>query len=373
MRDVVYIDYNATSPLRPAVREAMAAAMTVPGNASSIHAFGRKARQKVESARLEIAEFIGANANQIIFTSGGTEANNTAIQCTGRKRVLVSAIEHDSVRLVNKNAEIIPVDHNGTVRLDLLEQMLVANSEPALVSVMLANNETGVIQPVKQIAEIAKKYGALVHTDAVQALGKMPINFAQLGVDLMTIAAHKSGGPQGIGALVFTDAVPLMALIRGGGQERSRRSGTENIVAIAGFGALIGELKQRMATEILVMRRLQQQLESAIVKNSTVKIAGMDAHRLPNTTCLIWPAMKSDMQLMRLDMAGVAVSAGSACSSGKIKPSQVLQAMGYGADVADCALRVSTGWNSDAHDIEDFLVNYLSLDQNYSKSNLKAG
>lgn len=371
MRDV-YLDYNATAPLRPAVAQAMAASMLTCGNASSIHASGRKARKKVESARLEIAGFIGAIANQIIFTSGGTEANNTAIQCTGRKQILVSAIEHDSVRLVNKNAEIIPVDHNGVVRLDSLEQMLAANAEPALVSVMLANNETGVIQPVKQIVEIAKKYGALVHTDAVQAIGKMPIDFTQLGVDLMTIAAHKSGGPQGIGALVFTDAVPLTALIRGGGQERSRRSGTENVIAIAGFGAMIQELKQKMPAEILAMRRLQQQLETAIARNSAMKVIASDVQRLPNTTCLIWPAMKSDMQLMRLDMAGVAVSAGSACSSGKIKPSHVLQAMGYGADTADCALRVSAGWNSGASDIEEFLVNYLSLDQNYSKSNLKA-
>lgn len=362
--NAIYLDYNATAPIRPSVIAAMTDALAQAGNPSSVHGFGRIARQSVEEAREKIAAFIDSAAPQLIFTSGGTEANNSAIAYSGRKRVLVSAIEHDSVRLVRKDAELIPVDENGLVRLNALEQMLKTNPEPALVSVMLANNETGVIQDIAAISALAKKYDALVHTDAVQALGKMKIDCRALGADMLTLSAHKAGGPQGVGVLVFSDAVPLAAMIKGGGQERSRRAGTENVAAIAGFGALIDALSATMPAEIERMRIMQSALEAKITAlHPQIELIAANVARLPNTTSLVWTGYKSDMQLMRLDMSGVAVSAGSACSSGKVKPSHVLEAMGLPSDQAACALRVSTGWNSRESDIEAFCAAYAMLDQ----------
>jgi cysteine desulfurase len=356
---LTYLDYNATAPLRDKVIAAMDAAMRLPGNASSVHAPGRMARKIVEEAREKIAAHIGTLPQQIIFTSGGTEANNTALKMSGRKRILVSAVEHDSVRLVEPKAEIIPVDANGIIDIAALEKMLQASNEPALVAVMLANNETGVIQPIGQIAEIAHRCGALLHVDAVQALGKMQINFVELGADMMSLSAHKAGGPQGAGALVFTDKVPLGAMLRGGGQERSRRAGTENVAAIAGFGALIDALD---VNEIGRMAYLRNQLESRLVNMlpGTV-IFGQAAPRLPNTSTIAHPGMTSAMQVMRCDMEGIAISAGSACSSGKVKPSHILQAMGVASELVDSSIRISIGWKTNEADIERFVGVWADL------------
>lgn len=345
----VYLDYNATAPLRPNVLAAMTETLAQCGNPSSVHGFGQAARARIEAVREKIARFVHCAPNQIIFTSGGTEANNTAVIGCGRSRVLVSAVEHDCVKKARADAEIIPVTPDGVVDLVALEKMLAANAMPALVAVMLANNETGVIQPVAEVVKIAKKYGALVHCDAVQALGKMPVDFNGLSIDLLAIAAHKVGGPLGVGALIFNDAVPLQAYLRGGGQERSRRAGTVNVPAVVGFGALIEALMAGMDSDIAHYRHLQQRLENDLPDGAVI---GRTVPRLPNVTCWHTPGRNAMPQLMQLDLAGIAVSSGSACSSGTVKPSSVLMAMGFDAAQAACALRLSWGWQSTEADID---------------------
>ncbi|MDH3738481.1 MAG: aminotransferase class V-fold PLP-dependent enzyme, partial [Alphaproteobacteria bacterium] len=232
----VYLDYNATAPLRPEVATAMTAAFELCGNASSVHRFGRLARRAVEDARETLAAAVGATAPEIVFTSGGTEANNLVLLGIERP-VFISAIEHDSVRAARDDAGIIQVDSDGVIDLNYLERLLSAADGPALVSVMVANNETGVVQPIDKVVALARRYDALIHCDAVQALGKIPLSFATLDVDMMTLSAHKLGGPQGVGALIVRDGLNLAPLLRGGGQERSRRAGTENVAGICGFGA----------------------------------------------------------------------------------------------------------------------------------------
>lgn len=345
----VYLDYNATAPIRPVVLAAMTEVLGQCGNPSSVHTAGQAARARVEAVRVKIARFINCAPNQIIFTSGGTEANNTAVIGAGRSRVLVSAIEHDCVKKAKVDAELIAVTTDGMVDLNALEKMLAANPVPALVAVMLANNETGVIQPVAEVVKIAKKYGALVHCDAVQALGKMPLDFTALGVDMLALAAHKVGGPLGVGALIFNDAVPLQAYLRGGGQERSRRAGTVNVPAVVGFGALIDALAAGMDGEISHYRDLQQRLENGLPDG---RVPGQNTARLPNVTCWYTPDRPAMAQLMQLDMAGIAVSSGSACSSGTVKASSVLIAMGFSENEASCALRLSWGWQSTTADID---------------------
>ncbi len=356
---MIYLDYNATSPIRAEVIAAMREAMEDFGNPSSIHAAGRKARKTIEVAREKIATIIHASPQQLIFTSGGTEANNMALRCSGRSRVLISAIEHDSIRFARKDAEIIPVDAQGVLDLGALEKMLAASDTPALVSVMLANNETGAIQPIEKIAALTKKSGALLHCDAAQGFGKVPINYAALGADMMTLSAHKAGGPQGIGVLVFNDAVPLAALMTGGGQERSRRAGTENVAAIAGFGVL-ADLLRDMPHETAHMERLRNKLESGL-RQLGCEIFAQNANRLPNTTAFSKAGLPSELQVMKLDMMGFAVSSGSACSSGKVRASHVLQAMQAAPDLVNAALRVSLGWKTTPQEIDLFLDAYDAM------------
>jgi len=374
MGNRVYFDYNATSPIRESVVAAMADAMRHGGNPSSVHAAGREARKIVESAREKIAALAGVAANQIIFTSGGTESNNWALNYTGRKRVLISAVEHDSVRASAPHAEIIPVDGHGIVNLDALDRMLSASAEPALVSVMAANNETGVLQPVSEISAIARRHGALMHTDAVQCLGKMPINFAAWGVDMMTLSAHKSGGPQGVGILIFSDRVPLSAMIKGGGQERSRRAGSENVAGIAGFGVLADELNSAMDAEIVRISAMRDRIEQKLSAIDGVAVIAGKSPRLPNTVCAVRHGMTSDIQLMKMDMAGFCISTGAACSSGKVRPSHVLTAMGIAAEQISTAIRISIGWNSTMDEVDRFCAAYASLGKTESnaKSQLKS-
>ncbi|MCB1381125.1 MAG: cysteine desulfurase [Alphaproteobacteria bacterium] len=343
-----YLDHNATSPLRPAARQAMLAAMDVCGNASSVHAEGRAARHLLDQLRQTIAAALGVLPAMVTFTSGGSEANAMALAGVPVERLLVSAIEHPSVieaaRSSGKTVKIIPVTAVGQVDLEALAGMLPGPT--ALVSVMLANNETGVIQPVAEVVRLCQRHGAIVHCDAVQALGKIPFNFGVLGVDLLTVNAHKLGGPAGVGALVIRDGLAIRPLVKGGGQESRRRAGTENIPAIAGFAAAVSEKIQ----DINILRdRLEASLEDETV-------FGCGGPRLPNTSCIAAPGAKAETLLMALDLDGIAVSSGSACSSGKVAPSHVLAAMGVEPEVARAAIRVSLGWNSTVEDVDRFIA-----------------
>ena len=369
MTPAVYLDYNATTPVRPEAAAAVVDALGLTGNASSVHRFGRLARRKLEDAREAVAALVGAPAERVVFTSGGTEANNLALTGTGRTRRLVSAGEHDSVLNaaagVEGGAERIPLRRDGVVDLDALEARLGEDSRPALVSVMLANNETGVIQPVARAAETAHGRGALVHCDAVQGAGKIPVDMAALGVDLLSLSAHKLGGPQGVGALIVAEGIALAPLMLGGGQERRHRAGTENLPGIAGFGAaaecaLAG--LERMAGLAELRDRLERRLRA---RAPEIKIYGAGAPRLPNTSCFGVPGLAAEIQVIALDLAGIAVSAGAACSSGKVAPSHVLGAMGASEAEAGSAIRVSLGWDSGAAGIERFLEAWSAL---YSRS-----
>ncbi len=362
----VYLDYNATSPLRPAAAAAVAEALSRTGNASSVHRFGRGVRAAVESAREAVAALAGVGPAQVVFTSGGTEANNLALACAmggwaKGNRVLVSAGEHDSVLRAAPRAEKIPLAADGTIDLRALRTLLSEATPPALISIMLANNETGVIQPVAEAARLARAAGALVHCDAVQAAGKIPVDFAALGVDLLSLSAHKLGGPQGVGALVTGAGVALAPLLRGGGQERGQRAGTENAPGIAGFGAAAREVEERLhdAARLAVLRdRLESGVRGLV---PGVRLFGAGAPRLPNTAFFAVPGLRAETQVMALDLAGVAVGSGSACSSGKVRPSHVLRAMGVDEETSDCAIRVSLGWASEAADVDAFVEAWGTL------------
>lgn len=361
MNAVAYLDYNATAPVRSAARAAVIAALDAVGNPSSVHASGRAARRLVEDAREEVARLVNVAASAVVFTGGGSEANALALRGSGAARVIASAIEHDSVLRNAPTSSLIPVNRDGVVDLAALERLL---GEPSggrtLVSVMLANNETGVIQPVAEAAALARRHGSLVHCDAVQAAGKIAIDFAALGVDMLTLSAHKLGGPQGVGALVLREGVELAPLVGGGGQERGRRAGTENVAGIAGFGAAATAARADLDSgEPDRIARLRDGLEAALPPQAVIHGAGRP--RLPNTSCIGLPGLSGETQVMALDLAGVAVSSGSACSSGKVRPSHVLAAMGCAPDEAQSAIRVSLGWASTAADVERFLVAWRGL------------
>lgn len=352
-----YLDHNATSPLRPAAFEAMAEALRAGGNPSSVHGAGRIARAVVDKARGEVASLVGAGAIETIFTSGGTEANNLALAGAGRRRVLVSAVEHDSVRRAVPQAEILPVDGDGVLDLAALERALAGPAEPTLVSVMLANNETGVLQPIAEVVRLARSAGALVHCDAVQGVGKVPVDFRGLGVDYLSFSAHKLGGPTGAGALVVRNGAPLAPDRLGGGQESNRRAGTENVSGIAGFGAAAVE-----ALAGLDLSTLRDRLEVSLVQIAAdARIYGVKAPRIGNTSCISMPGVPAGTQVMALDLAGVCISAGAACSSGKVQRSPVLEAMGVPVAEAACATRISLGWNTQAADIERLITAWQSL------------
>lgn len=356
-----YLDYNATVPMRPEVIEAVGSAMAAGGNPSSVHAAGRAARGRVERAREAVAALAGATPRWIVFTGGGSEANALALAGAGRGRVLVSAVEHHSVLHAAPGAETIPVSADGLVDIGDLEMRLAGSDAPTLVSVMAANNETGVLQPLEDVVAVAHRHGALVHVDAVQALGRVALDFTALGVDLMSLSAHKLGGPQGVGALVVADPVPLRALIRGGGQEGGRRAGTENVAGIVGFGVAAQAAARDRADQPRIAA-LRDGLEArALAAVSTARIYGRAVARLANTSCLGVPGLSNALQVMALDLAGVEVSAGAACSSGKVAPSHVLRAMGLDEAEAGSAIRVSLGWASRGEDIDRFLAVWSDL------------
>lgn len=345
-RTSVYLDYNATAPLRPEAKEALLRALESPANPSSVHAAGRAARDVVERARAEVGALVGVPAGSVTFVSGGTEANALAIQSAKVERIIISAIEHDAVTETAKASglpiEILPVDANGVADLTWLAQALAQPSK-TLVCLMLANNETGVIQPVAEASALVRAADGLLHVDAVQAAGKIAVDFSALGADTLALSAHKLGGPQGVGALVAGTRATVTRRQHGGGQERGRRAGTENVAGIAAFGAAA-----KVAQESLASMAEQAHWRDALaqrLKAEGAVVLGEGADRLPQTLCFAGEGFGSEVQVMNMDLAGVMVSAGSACSSGKVKASRVVEAMGR-TDLAPFALRVSGGWAS---------------------------
>ena len=360
-----YLDHNATSPLRPEVREQMVAALDCSGNPSSVHTEGRAARALVEEAREKVAALVDASASEIIFTSGATEANNMVISAPW-SRALVTEVEHESVLAPAEQASFdvkkIPVTDTGIVStnevLVEIERLSDLQTQPKSVclSLQMANSETGVMQPVDLLADRVGDHELFVHTDAVQAVGKVPLSFRDLGVDAMSLSAHKFGGPKGIGALVLKTGAKIPSLLWGGSQENRKRAGTENLAAIAGFGRA-AETARADAEKQKEISQLRDTLEQKLAERTPKsRIIGEGAQRLPNTSCIAYPGKVAETLVIALDLAGIAVSAGSACSSGKIGRSHVLEAMNLTPEVADSAIRVSLGWNTTSADIDRFVT-----------------
>lgn len=371
MNQRAYLDHNATSPLRPEVREAVLAAMDLEGNPSSVHAEGRAARQVVEEARIKVAGLAGARPEDVIFTSGGTEANGLALAPPpggDAWHVYFSAIEHPSVlaggRFPEDARTIVPVTSDGVVDLDFLAERIGkdrADGVRPFVSLMAANNETGALQPVAEAAGIVREAGGLLHTDAVQVAGRLPIHMAALGADMVALSAHKMGGPKGVGALVLAEGASVRPLMTGGGQEGRRRPGTENVAGIAGFGAA-AELAARELRQMDRLARLRDELEAGVQAIAGDAVVFSKAvPRLPNTSSIAVPGLKAETLVIGLDLAGVAVSAGSACSSGKVETSHVLAAMGAAPETARAAIRLSLGFGNGDHDIQVFLGAFSGL------------
>ena len=365
-----YLDYNATAPALPEVQEAHARALALTGNPSSVHAEGRRVRAMIEDARRQVAALVGVASERVVFTSGGSEANMTALapengaalegvgQCA---RCLVSQIEHPSVlaggRFQKEKVSSIAVDGEGRIKPSALETELAASPEPALVSVMLANNETGVLQPIAEIAECVRSHGGLLHSDMVQAVGRVAIDMGATRADLASFSAHKIGGPQGVGALVLGERLDELKapLIAGGSQENRRRAGTENVAGIVGFG-VAAECASDNLRRIGVLAQLRERLERGICEIAPkAVIFSREAERLANTTCFAQAGMSAETLVIAFDLAGVSLSAGAACSSGKVERSHVLEAMGVPEMLAAAAVRVSLGHGTQERDVEHFL------------------
>jgi cysteine desulfurase len=380
MAERIYLDWNATARLRPQARAAAAEALSICGNPSSVHAEGRAVRRRIEEARESVAALVGAEPRNVVFTSGGTEANMMALSPfmgTGQDMVprdclVISAIEHPSVlaggRFPRDAIEMAPVTADGRLDLSALGRQLAALARRGrrrpLVSVMLANNETGVVQPVAQVAALAQAAGALMHVDAVQGAGRIACNINELQADLLTLSAHKIGGPKGVGAVIkrdqglhFTDP-----LIKGGGQERGARAGTENVAGIVGFGAAASVARLGLAEESARMAALRDRLEAGLKARMPAAIVfGAETERLPNTTLFAVPGIKAETAVIALDLDGIAVSSGAACSSGKVQPSHVLAAMGVAAPMAQGAIRVSLGPTTTESEVDRFLDAWIRL------------
>jgi len=382
MTNRVYLDWNATAPLRPEARQAVQDALAAVGNPSSVHAEGRAARRLVEAAREQVAALVAARPADVFFTSGGTEANmlalspaiETADEKRPRRALLISAIEHPSVRaggrFPREAIREVRVDSEGRVDLAALADA-VRRAERPLVSLMLANNETGVVQPVAEAAAIAHAAGGLIHVDAIQAAGRIPCEIGALGADLLTLSAHKIGGPKGVGALIRRSEDVHLAdpLIRGGGQERGLRAGTENVAGIAGFGSAAAAASARRweeAARMLALRNLLEEELRAVAPE--IVIFGAGAERLPNTTLFTCEGLKAETAVIAFDLEGVALSSGAACSSGKVQPSHVLAAMGVSPSLQRGAVRVSLGWETTEADVERFLGAWRKVSSALSKS-----
>jgi cysteine desulfurase len=370
----LYFDWNASAPMRPEVRSAMLAALEATGNPSSVHGEGRAARRLVEEAREHVAALVGAEPRNIVFTSGGTEANVLAltplIEDGARRyaRLLISAAEHSSVlaggRFAPADIEILPVNRNGIIELEALERWLAESPGPVLVSVMLANNETGVVQPIPRVASLVQAAGSILHVDAVQAPARIRCNINELGADLLTLSGHKIGGPKGTGALIRRNAtVPFPAsLIKGGGQERRLRAGTENVPGIVGFGAAAAATAREFYAERMRLFGLRDRLEAGLKTCCpAVVVIGASVERLPNTTLFTVPGMKAETAVIAFDLEGVAVSSGAACSSGKVGPSHVLAAMGVPAGLARGAVRMSFGRDTRESDVDRLIEAWIRV------------
>jgi cysteine desulfurase len=360
-----YLDYNATSPLKPEVKAAFVRALDITGNPSSVHSEGRSARGEIEKAREQVAALVGGLPRNVVFTSGGTEANNLVLNPVfGRPgagpglKLLVGSTEHPSVlqghRFAPDSVILIPVDREGVIDLNWLRANV---SGETLVSIQVANSETGALQPLREAADIVHAAGGLIHADAVQAAGKVPLNMTELGIDALTLSAHKIGGPKGIGALVLgSEGLELgERLLRGGGQERRRRAGTENVPAIVAFGAAAALAVSDLLQERVRLSALRDEAEATVRRlapDAVVFCTGTE--RLPNTLAFAIPGLKAETALIGFDLAGIALSSGSACSSGKVKRSHVLDAMGIAPDLAEGALRVSLGWSTTREDVFRF-------------------
>ncbi len=373
-----YLDYNATSPLRDEVRAAVIDALSLTGNPSSVHEEGRNARAAIEAAREKVAKLVGARPEDVIFTSGGTEANALALspQRGEAWHCYVSAVEHPSVlaggRFHPETMTLIPVTPDGVIDLEILASELAKHHLGGwrpLVSLMAANNETGAIQPVAEAAKIVKDTGGLFHTDAVQAAGRMRLDLAAFGADLVSLSAHKIGGPKGVGALVVREGLSVEPLLKGGGQERRRRASTENVPGIVGFG-VAAELASADLSGVDRIEALRDELEAKVLSlapDAVVLSAGVK--RLPNTSCIAVPGAKAETLVIGLDLAGVAVSSGSACSSGKVEASHVLAAMGVAPELAQGAIRISLGFATRRDDIENFLEAFGQLIKRMKQGN----
>ena len=358
MGSLTYLDHNATTRLRAEALAAMADALAETGNPSSVHGAGRAARKRVEAARAQVARLVGADARDVVFTSGGSEANNLALKGARAARILVSAIEHPSVLNAAPDAEQVPVGADGTVDLAALERMLADGPDTALVALMLANNETGVIQPVAEAARLAHAHGASLHCDAVQAAGKIAVDVAALGADTYALSAHKLGGPQGVGALVVRPGAAVRAQISGGGQESGLRAGTENVAGIVGFGVAAACALNELA-EYGKTAALRDHMEQSL----GARVFGAESPRLPNTSQLAMPGVAAETQVIALDLAGFAVSAGAACSSGKVAAPYVLTAMGVPDREAAMAIRISLGRDTTGEEIARFIAAWRALHQ----------
>ena len=355
----VYLDHNASAPIRPEAAEAVARALGIGANPSSIHARGRAARSLIETARGTVARFVGGDPQALVFTSGGAEANALAIEsaiAAGFAPLIIGTVEHETVVETARasGAEVYPlaVDKSGRADVDGLRATIVGlNGRRPFVALMLANNENGVIQPITEAAQIVRAANGWLHVDAVQAAGKISIDMNALGADSLTLSAHKLGGPQGVGALAWGPRATLTRRLHGGGQERGRRAGTENLAGIAGFAAAVDASVDKPPVSVEMTRA--RDAAAARVRAAGATVIGEDAPRLDNTLCLAVPDWPSELQVIALDLEGVMVSAGAACSSGKVKASRILEAMGH-ADLAPGALRASSGWNTQPADWDRF-------------------
>ena len=363
-----YLDWNATAPLRAEARDALLSAIDEFGNPSSVHAEGRRARALVEAARVEVAALVGADAENVYFTSGASEGNSWVLR-SGWDAIISSGIEHESIlraaELAAKRIVTLPTQADGTVATEVVSQAALDVETPhrAIVALQSANNETGVVQPVADVAAVATARGLHVLTDAVQAGGRLDIDVAELGVSYLTLSAHKLGGPKGVGAVIVRPGAPLIPLIAGGGQERRQRAGTENVAGIAAFGAAATAARRDVASGIadrmaLLRNSLEEQVASATPQTIVI---GLGAPRLPNTSCIALPGRRAEVLVAALDLAGIAVSAGAACSSGKIGRSRVLEAMGLAPGIADGAIRISLGHTTTENDIAAFLGAWQSV------------
>ena len=358
----IYLDYNASAPLVAQARQAMLAALELDGNPSSVHSEGRRLRGIIEGARDHVAALIGARPADVVFTSGATEANVTVLS-QGWDTVFMSGIEHDSVlapvRVTGARIVELPVATTGVADAGAIAEHVLLGAKPigrAVIALQMVNNETGVLQPVAEVAAFAREHGLICHSDAVQAAGRFAIDFDALGVDTLALSGHKIGGPKGVGALVIRDGTPISALMTGGGQERRRRAGTENLVAIAGFGAAAKVAAERLA-DFARIGVLRDRLETGVLQATPMAVVfGKAANRVANTSCIGLAGRSAEIAVIKLDVAGFAVSAGSACSSGKVGASHVLAAMGAEPEVARGAIRISLGPATTRDDIEAFLV-----------------